>query len=63
MTGAAVEGAGLSDALGEHVEELEAAAESEDDQAVADACAVLAAMARGRSPPPGPSKRILRMVD
>lgn len=49
----------LQRALGDHAEELEREAAEAEDPEVADACAVLAALARGEDPPEGAARRAL----
>jgi hypothetical protein len=49
-------------ALGPHVEELEREAAEAEDPEVADACAVLAALARGEDPPEDAAQRTLERV-
>lgn len=44
--------------LSEFADEFEKAAEEEDEKDVADACAVLAAFARGEDPPADAARRV-----
>ena len=50
----------LEDVLGQHAGDLDDAVATEDDPAVADACAILAAVARGETPPEAAARRALR---
>ena len=50
----------VQEILGEYAGDLDDAAATEDDPAVADACAILAALARGEKPPEAASRRALR---
>lgn len=54
---------GIEARIGEHAEAFDRAAATADDPAGADACAVLAALARGRTPPEAPSRRVWRRAE
>lgn len=46
--------------IGEYADDLDEAAATADDPAGADACAVLAALARDEAPPEAAARRVLR---
>lgn len=50
----------LVEVLGQYAGDLDDAAATEDDPAVADACAILAAVARGETPPEAAARRAVR---
>lgn len=52
----------LQEVLGDHADEFDDAAATEDDPAVADACAILAAVARGETPPEAVVRRVRNRI-
>lgn len=53
----------LQSIIGEHAQALDDTAATSDDPAAADACAILAAVARGEVPPESASRRAARRVE
>lgn len=62
---AAMEGdtGSLQAVLAEHASDLDDAAATEDDPAVADACAIIAAVSRGETPPQAAARRAVRRAE